>query len=208
MSNKIKIFWDVDDVVLNTSEVLVDMVHEKYGKSPNKTMQDIKDWELKSIYRDIEPYFIDWALQSPQFWNKVEIKKEFLQFLETGSAEQFEHYFVTVGTQNNIDIKQACLNSVIRQYLNTTDFLFIGFDEAFSKRIVPMAGGIQVDDNINNLANTDAKIKILLKNFIETDYNSFYNQRYFIENLYEVNCIAEVIQMLEFILQNPTLLQG
>ena len=31
MSNKIKIFWDVDDVVLNTSEVLVDMVHEKYG---------------------------------------------------------------------------------------------------------------------------------------------------------------------------------
>lgn len=208
MSNKIKIFWDVDDVVFNTSEVLVDMVHEKYGKSPNKTMQDIKDWELKSIYRDIEPNFIDWALQSPQFWNKVEIKKEFLQFLKTNSAKQFEHYFVTVGTQNNIDIKQACLNSVIRQFLCTTDFLFIGFDEAFSKRIVPMAGGIQVDDNINNLANTDAKIKILLKNFIETDYNTFYNQRYFIENLYEVNCITEAIQMLEFILQNPTLLQG
>ena len=155
MSNKIKIFWDVDDVVLNTSEVLVDMVHEKYGKSTNKTMQDIKDWELKSIYRDIEPDFINWALQSPQFWNKVEIRKEFLQFLKTDSAKQFEHYFVSVGTQNNIDIKQACLNSVIRQFLHTSNFLFIGFNEAFSKRIVPMAGGIQVDDNINNLANTD-----------------------------------------------------
>ena len=57
--NKQTIYWDVDDVILNSSEVAINIINNKYNKVneksnfKNKKFEDIKDWGLKSIWRGI-----------------------------------------------------------------------------------------------------------------------------------------------------------
>ena len=59
-----------------------------------------------------------------------------------------------------------------------------------------MQGGIQIDDNYNNLKTTDASVKILLKNGIGTNYNDYYLTSDNLQNLYIVDNIEEVVQIL------------
>ena len=65
-----------------------------------------------------------------------------------------------------------------------------------------MYGGIQIDDNYNNLRTTDASVKILLKNGIGTNYNDYYLTSDNLQNLYIVDNIEEVVQILDFISVN------
>ena len=82
------------------------------------------------------------------------------------------------------------------------DYEFIGLLPNSEKHIVNMEGEIQIDDNLKNLVNTNAGLKILLKNNLETDYNT-YSKFKPIDNLYEVNTLQEVYEIIAFILNNP-----
>ena len=61
-----------------------------------------------------------------------------------------------------------------------------------------MISAIQIDDNYNNLKDTDADLKILLKNEIDTNYNSVYKIKDNLENLYIVDNIQQMIDILRF----------
>ena len=63
-----------------------------------------------------------------------------------------------------------------------------------------MQGGIQIDDNIRSIENTNAAIKILLKNEHDFPWN---NLKPNIDNLYVVQNWKEVYQILEFFNKNP-----
>ena len=64
-----------------------------------------------------------------------------------------------------------------------------------------MENGIQIDDNYDNLIKTNARIKILLKNNLTTDYNTDYGKYGNIDNLYIVDTLEEVGQILKFNLE-------
>ena len=61
-----------------------------------------------------------------------------------------------------------------------------------------MFNGIQIDDNYNYLKDTDAKVKILLKNDKDTNYNSYYLIKDNLENLYILNNLEEILNLLIF----------
>ena len=48
---KQKIYIDIDDVLINTSEVVIELLNLTYDLNPPKTIYDLKDWEYRSIYR-------------------------------------------------------------------------------------------------------------------------------------------------------------
>ena len=205
--NRIAIFWDVDNVIINTAEVLIEMIKKEYNTDNEKTIYDLKDWELKSIDRDIDPDFISRALEDSYFWQNIQFNRQFINFIFTTTAIKFDHYFVTVGTAMNRTMKKILIEELMGGgRFPDNQYMFLGFDKKFDKSIVPMEGGIQIDDKIANLANTTASIKILVKNLTETDYNTFNNLNYSIDNLYEVNTLDEVIDILNFIANNPQML--
>ena len=76
------------------------------------------------------------------------------------------------------------------------DYICVGDDE--NKNIVDMSNGILVDDKLENLVVTNARIKILLKNGIDTDYNTLRGKNTVVDNLYIANDLEEVKQLLEF----------
>lgn len=65
-----------------------------------------------------------------------------------------------------------------------------------------MMEAIQIDDNLENLAKSDAKTKILVKNNVDTKYNNYLKQEHFIPGLYIADNMDQVDQILKFNLIN------
>ena len=194
------IYWDVDDVILNSGETIVGLLNQKrqeLGLQPRE-LKDLKDWGYKSILRDTNKNEIEALFESDDFWNRVKIKSEFIELMESGILNSYNHRIVTKGSSINRKKKFKKLSEDLNE-LNWE--YFIGIENNRDKSVVDMTGGILIDDNYDNLVKTNAQIKILLKNGLTTDYNTNYGKYGNIDNLYIVETLEEVRQILEFNLE-------
>lgn len=191
------IYWDVDDVILNSGETIVELLNQKrqeLGLQPRE-LKDLKDWGYKSILRDTNKNEIEALFESDNFWNRVKIKTEFIELIKSGILNSYNHRIVTKGSSINRKKKFKKLSEDLNE-LNWE--YFIGIENNRDKSVVDMTGGILIDDNYDNLVKTNAQIKILLKNGLTTDYNTNYGKYGNIDNLYIVETLEEVRQILEF----------
>lgn len=194
------IYWDVDDVILNSGETIVGLLNQKrqeLGLQPRE-LKDLKDWGYKSILRDTNKNEIEALFESDDFWNRVKIKSEFIELMKSGILNSYNHRIVTKGSSINRKKKFKKLSEDLNE-LNWE--YFIGIENNRDKSVVDMTGGILIDDNYDNLVKTNAQIKILLKNGLTTDYNTNYGKYGNIDNLYIVETLEEVRQILEFNLE-------
>ena len=160
--SKQTIYWDVDDVILNTSEVAIDIINKRYlNDGQHKTFENRKDWGLKSIWRGMNKQIAKEIFESDDFWNSVKVKEEFKKVFDS-IGDQYEHKLVTKGTECNHDRKQQFLINDAYMKDKQWDYICVGDDE--DKNIVDMSNGIFIDDKLENLVVTNARIKILLKN--------------------------------------------
>lgn len=99
--------------------------------------------------------------------------------------------------------------SLLKQFMDDKPeeiFEYIGLDFKQQKNTIDMTNGYQIDDYIPNLLESNAKLKILLTNNRNTYYNDVNKKEDYknaIEDLYIVNTLEEVEQILEFNLDNP-----
>ena len=194
--SKQTIYWDVDDVILNTSEVVIDIINRRYlDEDQYKTFEDRKDWGLKSIWRGMNKQIAKEIFESDDFWNSVKVKEEFKKVFDS-IGDKYEHKLVTKGTECNHDRKQQFLINDTYMKDKQWDYICVGDDE--DKNIVNMSNGIFIDDKLENLVVTNARIKILLKNGIDTNYNTSRGKNAVVDNLYVANNLEEVKQLLEF----------
>lgn len=198
---KQKIYWDIDDVVLNTTEAMVDLINKKY-RIPNhlspKTRAECKDWEFKGLWRNLTKEQQMELFESSDFWDSVTIKEEFYNVINSGILDKYDNVFVTKGSIYNLFKKKEFLydNSDIKEAIK--DFGYVGLAEGVDKASIDMTDGIQIDDNYGNLKNTKAKIKILVKNYVESTVNNSYGLIETPDNLYNVNSLNEVLDILKF----------
>ena len=194
--SKQTIYWDVDDVILNTSEVVIDIINRRYlDEDQYKTFEDRKDWGLKSIWRGMNKQIAKRIFESDDFWNSVKVKEEFKKVFDS-IGDKYEHKLVTKGTECNHDRKQQFLINDTYMKDKQWDYICVSDDE--DKNIVNMSNGIFIDDKLENLVVTNARIKILLKNGIDTNYNTPRGKNAVVDNLYVANNLEEVKQLLEF----------
>lgn len=202
--------FDVDDVILNTGETIVEIINSKYDLNPKLSVDGIKDWNFTYFKREIkkqkgiELFTIDFLniFESEEFWNKVTIKQSFLDILyEPAIRDDFMVSFVSTGTKRNLELKEKYLF----EHLNMRDVRFVGIPvnsekPCFAKKdindYISLRGGIQVDDNYECL-DSNAKLKILLKNNKDTSYNQVVDIR---EDLYVVNDLNDLKDILLFII--------
>lgn len=185
--DKEKIYVDADDVILNTSEVIIEFLNNLYNINPPKNINDLKDWKYKSIYRDVDMNIVNHYWETDDFFKKVEINKTFLNFYQE-SKDIYEWIIFTQGTKINLEKKQQYFS----KYL--PDIKFIGVDVCQNKNQFDLSDGIQIDDNYKNLL-SNSYFKILVKNFHDTDYNEVLENH---TNLYIVNDWNEIGEILKF----------
>lgn len=200
---KQSIYIDVDDVILESSDAILSLLNQKYSISPPKQKIHIKDYELKSIKKGLTKKEINNLFESPEFWEKVQFNPIFLHWLQDKDfLEKYNWVLLTKGTHKNLALKYDKLkNLFIKQGLKDY-FSYIGIPCEEKKSKLRMVNGIQIDDNLENLKDSDAQIKILVKNNLDTNYNNYLDCDKFITELYIVSNMEQVEQILRFNLIN------
>lgn len=197
------LYLDVDDVILNTRELMVQLLHERkcredstykarYGDKPCRPE---KSWSFATTYRGLTTKEILDILESEEFWNRVEFKDNMMKLLHKIEFQtNYNYIFVTKGTQKNIERKFEKL----KEHFNFDCCAFIAIDNDESKSVVDMSDGVMIDDNYDFLKDTNAKVRILYREIPENDANGFWRLKDNLENLYVCEFTDEIEDVLRF----------
>ena len=208
--HKQSIFWEVDNIVINSLEMLVDIINQKYNileGLPVKTLENVKDIDLKSINKNITREDIRSIVQSKEFWGTVFINRNFELIFSEEILKGYSHYFLIKNTRNITEQKKNFLKSNFK-FIADFSFLEVPYeeeDESICFLVIP--GDIIISDNIKTLlqCDSDTGLKILYTNNIETEYNNAFgkyaNEK--IEDIYIANTLMQIKDILEFNLQYP-----
>lgn len=196
---KIKLFIDADDTILESSKAAINILNERFGLVPQKTYDDMKDWGYRSIYHQCTTKIVNEIYDSEEFFNIVKIHPDFMKFYNMHKND-FEWYIVTKGHYENIKKKKEYFS----KYLPSATVVGCQFksleNEEYDKSHINMDYGIQIDDRTDCLTGTNANIKILFKNNKDFYWNQTNKTK---EALYKMNTWKEIVETLEFALENP-----
>lgn len=201
--NKKNIYLDVDDVLLLSSWLVIDVLNKKRIEKnlpPRPRQEFLHDFNFKSIDRGIPEEEKNKIFDSDYFFENVQFNDVLLKALSENQNELFNFYnwhLVTKGSNENLNKKFNLISNHI--FFKNKPWSFYGLKMKEPKSMVHMYGGIQIDDIYENLINTDANIKILLKNEIDTDYNMIHKIRDNLNNLYILDNTKHLIETLKFI---------
>lgn len=193
--DNLTVYMDVDDVLLDSTQAVLDIIQERYGV--RQAQENIKDWSFKSAKRDLNSKQIEEIFDSDEFWSKVCLNKTLVDAFKEGLWDKFNWVFVTKGTEVNLKKKFEYL---MQQsfFQNNSNWSYYRLDSNESKSKVHMVGGIQVDDLYGNLVNTDADLKILLKNGRDTEFNTPKRKTDNFENLYFADDMNHIVSILNW----------
>lgn len=139
---------------------------------------------------------------SDDFFKGVKFNEELIKALEENEEELFNYFnwaFVTKGSEENHIKKASLIYSHPFFYKHKKEIEYYGLEMKENKSSIFMINGIQVDDIVENLEETDAFLKILFKNNKENEFNRINKTRLNLLNLYIVNNTKQLIDLLRFV---------
>ena len=202
-NNKVTLYVDVDDTILKSSEAVIEILNKKYNINPSKSINDMKDWNYRSIYKNITENEVEEIYESDEFFNTVEFDQTFLDFYKT-NKDKIDIVICTKGTKTNVEKKEKLVKRVLGENItyNGMPFKLDGDGnniKDFRKMLINMKHGIQIDDRTDALRDTNANMKILIHNDRVRTWNQNYEN---INNLYIARNWNEVGQIVLFAYYN------
>lgn len=190
-----KLFIDFDNTIANSSEVIVDMLNEHFGK--NENFEKLRKYDFSDLFPECSYWDIEKFFNSDEMFERLKI---FPNMIETVDA--FKDFFdeisiVTIGTKYNLENKKRFLKE------NNLELTFYGIENngRSDKSSVDMHNGVFIDDHIGCLHSSNAKIKILMKNVENGEWNKVEPN----DDIYVVNNWYEVYSIFDFIKKNKEL---
>lgn len=190
-----KLFIDFDNTIANSSEVIVDMLNEHFDK--NKNFEKLRKYDFSDLFPECSYWDIEKFFNSDEMFERLKI---FPNMIETVDA--FKDFFdeisiVTIGTKDNLENKKRFLKE------NNLELTFYGIENngRSDKSSVDMHNGVFIDDHIGCLHSSNAKIKILMKNVENGEWNKVEPN----DDIYVVNNWYEVYSIFDFIKKNKEL---
>lgn len=189
--DRLTIYLDCDDTILYSSEAVIRILNKKYGT--NKTIDDLKDWNYRSIVPQVTKQEILDIYESKEFWKEAEFNKDFLKTYKK-LKKSFIWKIVSRGTKGNLAYKKKFLKRKIGK-LEFEDLEIVHSDQSnLPKSHIDMSGGIQIDDNMDCLKGSSAAIRVLFQ-----DRSFIWNQpEPHEDNLYVVHSWKELNDLLVF----------
>ena len=191
--NDVKIFLDCDDTIMNSSECIIDLLNKKNGT--NKTIRDLKDFHYRSIDKMLTDEDVIRLFESDEFWDSVDYNNGFLEIKDFIDSN-FDVEVVSCGTELNLKKKKEKLKPLGYKFTG----ILIKDDSNLCKKCIDMQNGIQIDDNMSSMSNTNAAIKILFQNNSDFTWN---RPKPNADNLYVVQTWKQIFQILEFFKKYP-----
>ena len=184
---KINLFVDFDNTLVNTNAVCVSLLNRRYGTS--FALEDLHKYDFGDLWPSLTYREIDRLFEEPELFEKI----SFLSGSESvlsGMKQHFNIHLVSCGTPENKRLKELWLSANF-PHLTSATVLTDGWHD---KSSVDMSGGIFIDDHISCLRSSNAAVKVMFKNFSYGDWNEYDN----LDEIYIVNTWQEVKSILEF----------
>lgn len=159
-------YLDMDEVLIESIESVLVTLNRRYNK--NFKANDIYEWDFKDRF-DTSLEEVEEIFSSEEFFENLKWKKEAKEFLQKLYDEN-NVTIVTKGSKINLLLKRKWLKE---QGFENIDF--IGLDHNQSKGEIDMSDGYFIDDNEQNLYESNAKYKILFENYPNKSWNSNWN---------------------------------
>lgn len=149
------IYLDVDGVLIHSCQAICDIINEIQGT--NFTGDEVLSWNFYEICPNLTDKDVEKMFADPIFFQHVKWINGALEFIERYKNRII---IVTKGTKENIDLKKE----FFKEY--NFDFItFIGLTLTESKGDLKMSNNLFIDDCTNNLNVSDAKHKIMFKEY-------------------------------------------
>lgn len=163
--NTLHWYIDFDEVLTNSIESVLVTLNRRYNTCYKP--QDVYEWNFTNIYQNMTDQEIEDIFDSEEFFENLTWKKDAKDFLQ----EAYDKYpnnisIVTKGNKINLIRKQKWLKEQGFDNIN-----FIGLSLGQSKGEVDMSDGVLLDDNQENLEESNAKWKILFENYPNKSWN-------------------------------------
>lgn len=184
---KIKLFLDFDSTLVNTSELLLKYLNEEHGTCFE--ISALKKYDYSDLFpgvtkKDLKKYF-----NSDRFFDELE-------FIP-GATELLNHFDISVVTRAS-DEEAAKKTHWLNMNLNPSIlFRLYNIKSWENKSKVDMKDGIFIDDVIDNLRVSNAKIKILYVPNPDAEWTQYGNR----DEIYVVSSWKEINNILRFYLE-------
>lgn len=188
-----KLYIDFDNTIVNSSEVIVKMLNEKFGE--DKDWEKLRRYDFKDLfpscsYQEIEKYF-----ESDRMFEEVELFPEAYETLCSFKDNFDKVSVVTIGTDINLEKKKRFIKD---RFHFDIELIGIRNDGRSNKGSVDMRDGVFIDDHIDCLHSSNAKVKILIK----TSENAEWSKIEPNDDIYVVSNWYEIYSILDFITKN------
>lgn len=178
------IYIDFDNTIVKSNKAFIEVLNNRYGLHASE--DDLKDYDYSSIKKISNQEKLE-IFESDEFFNQLEFQDGFLETFK--KIKKNNIIIVTKGTAVNLDKKEIWLKKNLKRH-----FQFIGIEDLrLSKKCIDMEDGFQIDDCTNAL-DTNAKVKILYKNY----RNYKWQQDYENKDMLVVNDWKQIKDIIKF----------
>lgn len=166
MKNKVgTVFIDFDGVITNSAKRIIQMLNEKFNKNNDENSHNF--YNLCDVFPETTRDDLDDCFTSKEFFDEnLLIFDDFCEIIEK-NKEKFDFSIVTHGLPKNLENKKNWCQYNLPSYID-----YIGVPMGQDKSVVNMEKMIMIDDNIDVLLKTNAKIKILFVSNGFKNYNT------------------------------------
>lgn len=185
---KIKLFVDFDSTLVNSREVAVELFNEMFKKE--FTPSELKRRNFTDLFPSVTTKVIHEVFSSDEFYKRLLFKEESYKLL-TIYSEFYNIQLVTKINRKGIAKKAEWISRNISSKV-IPNIIFV--DTQTSKRDIDMSEGILVDDFIDNIRETNAKIKVLYAPYPKAEECQIDN----LDEVYVVSTWHEIGSILEF----------
>ena len=151
-----EIWVDLDGVCIHSCQAICDMINEEQGT--DFTGDEVLSWNFKEICPNLSDKDVEDLFANPVFFQYVEWIDGVKEFI---ARHKERIILISKGTTENIKNKELFLQQ------HDINVPFVGLTLEQSKGIMDMSGDIFIDDCVQNLKDSNAKYKILFKEYYD-----------------------------------------
>lgn len=187
------LYIDFDNTIVNSSEVIVKMLNEKFGE--NKDWKKLRRYDFKDLFPSCSYWEIEKSFESDKMFEEIELFPEVYETLNSFKDKFDRMSVVTIGTDINLEKKRIFVKN---RFPFDIELIGIKNDGRSNKGSVDMRDGVFIDDHIDCLHSSNAKVKILIK----TSENAEWSKIEPNDDIYVVSNWYEIYSILDFITKN------
>lgn len=187
------LYIDFDNTIVNSSEVIVKMLNESFGE--DKNWKKLRRYDFKDLFPNCSYWEIERCFESDKIFEEVELLPEVYETLNSFKDKFDKVSVVTIGTDINLEKKRIFVKN---RFPFDIELIGIKNDGRSNKGSVNMRDGVFIDDHIDCLHSSNAKVKILIK----TSENAEWSKIEPNDDIYVVSNWYEIYSILDFITKN------